>query len=100
MGLLTLAAMPSVAQNWPNKPVTVIVPSTAGGAIDSYARTVAEQMGRQLKQPFIVDNRAGGGGGLIAADAAVRAAPDGHTLFVGTAAILTINPSSYKKLPY
>lgn len=100
MGLLTLAAIPASAQNWPTKPVTVIVPSTAGGAIDSYARTVAEQMARQLKQPFVVDNRAGGGGGLIAADAAVRAVPDGYTLFVGTAAILTINPSSYRKLPY
>ena len=100
LGLVTLAAMPSVAQTWPSKPVTIIVPSTAGGAIDSYARTVAEQMSRQLKQPFVVDNRAGGGGGLVAADAAVRAAPDGHTLFVGTAAILTINPSAYKKLPY
>lgn len=90
----------AVAQTWPSKPITVLVPSTPGGAIDSYARTMAEQMGRQLKQPVIVDNRAGGGGGLIAAEAARRAAPDGYTLFVGTAAILTINPSTYKKLPY
>lgn len=100
MALLALAAMPAMAQTWPSKPVTVIVPSTAGGAIDNYARTVTEHMARQLKQPIVVDNRAGGGGGLIAADAAVRAAPDGHTLFVGTAAILTINPSAYRKLPY
>lgn len=100
IGLVALAAFPAAAQTWPSKPVTVIVPSTAGGAIDSYARTVAEQLARQLKQPFVVENRAGGGGGLIAADAAVRAVPDGHTLFIGTAAILTINPSAYKKLPY
>lgn len=99
-GLLSLTMLQAAAQNWPSKPVTVIVPSTPGGAIDSYARTVGEQMARQIKQPVVVDNRAGGGGGLIAADAAVRAAPDGHTLFVGTAAILTINPSAYKKLPY
>jgi tripartite-type tricarboxylate transporter receptor subunit TctC len=73
--------------------MSVIVPSTAGGAIDSFPRTVVAQMARQLKQPFVVDNRAGGGG-LIAADAAVRAAPEGHTIFIGTAAILTINPSA------
>jgi len=88
------------AQTWPSKPITVIVPSTAGGAIDSYARVSGEHLAGQLKQPVIVDNRAGGGGGLIAADAAARAPADGYTLFVGTAAILTINPSSYKKLPY
>lgn len=100
VALLALPSRPASAEDWPSKLVTVIVPSTAGGAIDSYARTVAEQMARQIKQPFVVDNRAGGGGGLIAADAAARAAPDGYTLFVGTAAILTINTSTYKKLPY
>lgn len=99
LALLSVAAL-AQAQAWPTKPITLIVPSTAGGAIDAYARTIAEQLGSTLKQPVVVENRAGGGGGLVAADAAVRAAPDGHTLFVGTAAILTINPSAYRKLPY
>jgi tripartite-type tricarboxylate transporter receptor subunit TctC len=97
---LAVTSLPSAAQTWPTKPVSILVPSTPGGAIDSYARTVAEQLARQFKQPFVVENRAGGGGGLIAADAAARAPADGHTLFTGTAAILTINPSAYKKLPY
>lgn len=99
--LLALAPLAQAqAPAWPTKPITVIVPSTAGGAIDSYARASAEHLAGIVKQPVIVDNKSGGGGGLIAADAAVRAAPDGQTLFVGTAAILTINPSAYKKLPY
>lgn len=92
--------MPAQGQSWPSRPITVLVPSAPGGAIDSYARVSAEDLASQLKQPVIVENKPGGGGGLVAADAAARAAPDGLTLFVGTAAILTINPSSYKKLPY
>ncbi|WP_157119247.1 Bug family tripartite tricarboxylate transporter substrate binding protein [Azohydromonas lata] len=88
------------AQGWPSKPIQIIVPSTPGGAIDSYARVSAEHLAQQVKQPVVVENRPGGGGGLIATEAAARAAADGYSLFVGTAAILTINPSAYKKLPY
>lgn len=92
------APLAANAQAWPSKPITLIVPSTAGGAIDNYARTVADPLARLLKQPVIVDNR--GGGGVIGTEAAARAPADGHTLFVGTAAVLTINPSAYRRLPY
>ena len=88
------------AQGWPSKPIQIIVPSTPGGAIDSYARVSAEHLAQHVKQPVIVENRPGGGGGLVATEAAARAVADGHNLFIGTAAILTINPSAYKKLPY
>jgi tripartite-type tricarboxylate transporter receptor subunit TctC len=100
VGLLPATGAMGQPAAWPSKAITLIVPSTAGGPLDGYARIAAEELGKELKQPTVVENRAGGGGGLIAARGAMQAPADGHTLFVGTAAILTINPSAYKQLPY
>jgi tripartite-type tricarboxylate transporter receptor subunit TctC len=78
LALLFLAA-PAVAQSFPERPVRLIVPFTAGGATDVGARVLAEALGRVLPQPVLVENRVGGAG-MIAAEFVARSAPDGHTL--------------------
>src|SRR5262245_66589817 len=67
------------AQAWPVKPVRITVPVTAGSAIDLVCRTVFDQVTQQVGQPFIIDNR-GGGGGTLAPAAVAKADPDGYTL--------------------
>ena len=94
-------AVPSVAlaqPAYPIKPIRYIVPVSAGGGSDMVGRTVTERWGNQLKQSFIVDNQ-GGGGGVIACQAAARAAPDGYTLLQGYVATHGTSPAT-RKLPY
>ena len=79
------------AQNWPTKPVTVVVATTPGSGLDVIARFLNEGLQERLGQPFIVENRAGANG-AIGAQAVARAAPDGYTLLVGTASSHGINP--------
>jgi tripartite-type tricarboxylate transporter receptor subunit TctC len=86
------------AQTWPAKPVRVIVPVTAGSAIDITARTLADQLSVQLGQPFVVENRTGAGGTVGAASVA-KADPDGYTILVHSTAH-TISPSTFPNLPY
>ncbi|CAG9178743.1 Bug family tripartite tricarboxylate transporter substrate binding protein [Cupriavidus pinatubonensis] len=96
---LALASMmPAAAQNWPEKPVTVVVPFASGGTTDIIARTIGQKMGESLRQPVVVDNRPGAGGTLGASNVA-RATPDGYTLLLATVAH-TMAPGIYKKLPY
>ncbi|MDP3412426.1 MAG: tripartite tricarboxylate transporter substrate binding protein [Polaromonas sp.] len=83
---------------YPSKPIRYIVPVSAGGGSDMVGRTVTERWGQQLKQSFIVDNQ-GGGGGVIACQAAARAAPDGYTLLQGYVATHGTSPAT-RKLPY
>jgi len=83
---------------YPSKPIRYIVPVAAGGGSDMVGRTVTERWGALLKQSFIVDNQ-GGGGGVIAAQATVRAAPDGYTLMQGYVATHGTSPAT-RKLPY
>ena len=83
---------------YPAKPIRYIVPVSAGGGSDMVGRTVTERWGNQLKQSFIVDNQ-GGGGGVIACQAAARAAPDGYTLLQGYVATHGTSPAT-RKLPY
>lgn len=85
------------AQTWPVKPVTLVVGTPAGGAIDAYARTLADQLARQTGGTFLVDNRAGAGGNL-SAEFVLKAPADGHTLWITTQAMFTINPSVYSAL--
>jgi tripartite-type tricarboxylate transporter receptor subunit TctC len=97
--LLGLAAAGgAVAQGFPEKTVTLLVPFPAGGATDPVARTLATRMSELWKQTVVVLNRAGAGGN-IGAESVVRAAPDGYTLLVGTTS-LVIAPSLYAKLGY
>lgn len=95
-------AAPVFAQGpeWPGaKPVTYIVPFTAGGSTDVVGRTLSEKLQAAFKQTFVVDNRPGQGGGLGAA-AAAKAPADGYTLFGGTISTHAINASLYKNLAY
>jgi len=86
------------AQDYPARPVKIIVPAQPGGGLDLIGRTIGGELGRVLGQSFIVEN-IGGGGGSIAAMAAARAAPDGYTLMVGYVGTHGTNPA-VRKLPY
>jgi tripartite-type tricarboxylate transporter receptor subunit TctC len=94
-----LAASHAVAQNYPDRPIRVIVGVPAGGTPDVMARTITTGMSRVLGQPLVVDNR-GGAGGLIGGETAAKAAPDGYTLFVSSPGPLTILPHMHKQLGY
>jgi tripartite-type tricarboxylate transporter receptor subunit TctC len=88
----------ALAQAWPTKPVRVVVPVTAGSAIDIIARTVSDQLAAQLGQTFVVENRTGAGGTIGAASVA-KADPDGYTILVHSSAH-AIAPSTFPNLPY
>jgi tripartite-type tricarboxylate transporter receptor subunit TctC len=94
-----VAAFPVHAQSWPTKPVRVIAPVPAGGTPDVVARMVTPGLSALLGQQFVLDNR-GGAGGLIGAELAARATPDGYTLFFGSPGSLTILPHLQKKVAY
>lgn len=96
--LSLLPSMSNAQAAYPNKPIRYIVPVVAGGGSDMVGRTVTERWGALLKQSFIVDNQAGGGG-VIACQAAARAAPDGYTLLQGYVATHGTSPAT-RKVPY
>ena len=92
--LPTLAA----AEDFPNKPIKLIVPFPAGGPNDIIARVVGQRMSEIIKQPVIIDNR-GGQGGVLGTDAVAKAAPDGYTIGIVSASSLVINPTM-ERVPY
>lgn len=96
--LLVALTAPAAAQTWPTKPLRVLIPLSAGSAVDQVARVVYAQVERQLGQPVIVENRPGAGG-LIAMGAVASAEPDGYTLLV-TSAIFTSAPWTSSKLAF
>lgn len=89
------AAVPAVAQTYPTKTITIVVPTAAGGGNDAMARTIAQKLGPLLGQTIIIDNRAGANGS-IASEFVARAAPDGHTLMLGYIATHAMNPALQK----
>jgi tripartite-type tricarboxylate transporter receptor subunit TctC len=91
-------AIPTLAADYPNKPVTILAPVAPGGGLDLIARTVADRLTKSLGQSFIVDNQSGGGG-AIAAQKAARATPDGYTLMIAYVGTHGTNPA-VRKLPY
>jgi tripartite-type tricarboxylate transporter receptor subunit TctC len=90
LGLLALGTSAQAGSDYPTRPVKIIVPFPAGGTSDIMGRLIADELGKQLNQPFIVDNR-GGAGGVIGTELAAKAAPDGYTLLlsgIGTNAVI------------
>lgn len=97
--LCLLAAPWALAQNYPVKPVRIVVPFPPGGPTDIVGRFVAGKLGEALGQPFVVDNRAGAGG-TIGSETVSQAAADGYTLLYGSTSTLAMAPSLYRKLGY
>src|ERR1051325_2156838 len=98
-GALALIAAPANAQQYPSRPVTILVPFAAGGGSDLLARLVAQKLEEKLGKPFIIENRPGAGT-TLAAMQAVRSTPDGYTLMQATSTTMAINVSMQKKIPY
>jgi tripartite-type tricarboxylate transporter receptor subunit TctC len=88
---LLAAALPSLAQNWPNKTVRIVVPFPAGGPTDVLTRVLAEKLSSQMGQPVVVENKPGAGGSL-GADVVAKSAPDGYTLVMATTSTHSIGP--------
>ena len=97
--VVALFASPAFAQDYPNKPIRLLVPFAPGGSSSIVARLYAEEMSKGLGQQFIIENK-GGGGGNIAMQEAAGAEPDGYTLIIGHIGSLAVNPYIYDKLPY
>src|SRR4051794_3022676 len=96
---LAVMAVPSSAQQYPTKPITVIVPFAAGGPTDVVTRLVTEHMGRTLNQTFVVEN-IGGAGGSLGMTRAAQAAADGYTIAVGNMGTQSAAPALYPNLKY
>jgi tripartite-type tricarboxylate transporter receptor subunit TctC len=95
-----LAALgPAVAQTYPTRPITLVVPFAPGGSASTAARSVADKMGETLGQQIVVDNR-GGAGGTVATRAVAKAAPDGYTILVVTSATVGTSPSLFQNVGY
>jgi len=99
LSLLALPAAPSHAQDWPSKPVKLVVPQAPGGATDVFARFMAQKLSAKWNQPVVIENRAGAAG-VVGTDAVAKAAPDGYTLLLTYAGSQAVNQSLYAKLPF
>ena len=97
--VLTGLMAPALAQDYPSRPVTLVVPYAAGGGNDLMARLVGERMSKTLGQQVVIENR-GGAGGTIATRYVAKAVPDGYTLVLGGTGTLAINPTLYPNVGY
>ena len=95
---LSLVASAAAGQNWPDKPVHIVVPLTAGSATDAMARLIGQHLSDALGQPFLVENKPGAAG-TIGTGAVARAKPDGYTILVQSASY-TVTPVTYPNTPY
>lgn len=93
------AAPGAHAQTWPDKPVKIVVPFSAGGTTDVVARMLGARLGEMWNQSVVIENRAGAGGN-IGADVVAKSAPDGYTLLMTSGSIVTVNPHIYAKMPF
>ena len=99
-GLLIVSALPAPAQSqFPNKPIRMIVPQAPGSATDTIARLVAAEMGTQLNQNIIIENKPGAAF-TIGLDIVAKAPPDGYTIGIGPVGALAISPNMVARLPY
>jgi len=92
-------SIPAAALQYPSRPVRIILPQAAGGAVDVAARPIAQKLTETWGQQVIVDNRPGANG-IIGIEAVAKSKPDGYTLGAAFTSSLTINPHVYKSLPY
>jgi tripartite-type tricarboxylate transporter receptor subunit TctC len=99
LGWVASAPGAAGAQDYPSRPIKLILPQPPGGAVDLIARTLGERLAEQMKQPVIVENKPGANGGLAAGDVA-RSAPDGYALLVAVDTNLVVNPTLYPSLSY
>jgi tripartite-type tricarboxylate transporter receptor subunit TctC len=99
LALVALLPAAALAQSYPARPVTVVVPYPPGGSVDGVARLLAQKLGEALGRNFIVENRAGGVSGVVGANYVAKASPDGYTLML-SASVHVITPFLYKNLPY
>ena len=97
--LLPVGATAQTTGSWPERPIRLVLPFPPGGPSDMAARLAGEKLQVSLKQPVVVENKAGAGGNLGTAEV-TRAAPDGYTWMIGTDTILTVNPHVYKQLGF
>src|SRR6185312_4517858 len=96
---ILIAALPASAQDWPSKPVRMIVPFGAGSTPDVVARLIADHLQKSLGQPFVIENKPGASGNT-GTDAVAKASPDGYTIGVSIGGPLAINTLLFSKLPY
>nr|WP_240787072.1 tripartite tricarboxylate transporter substrate binding protein [Ramlibacter rhizophilus] len=99
MAAAVFASPAAWSQQWPERPITIVVPWAAGGSTDILARTVSEQMTRSLGQPVVVENKAGASGN-IGSLAVVRAKPDGYTILFGSMSTHAMNPALMPSMPF
>jgi len=97
--LFWFTVAPVMADTYPSRTVSIVVPYPAGGSVDGVARIVVQKLNESLGQSFIVENRAGGAGGIVGANYVAKAAPDGYTLLL-TASIHVVTPFLHKTVPY
>jgi tripartite-type tricarboxylate transporter receptor subunit TctC len=99
LAALVMLSAPAAAQDYPNRPVTMVVPYAAGGGLDVFARQLAQKLSERLGKTFVVENRPGAGT-VIGAGHVAKAAPDGYTIMLGTSSPFAINVTLNKHLPY
>jgi tripartite-type tricarboxylate transporter receptor subunit TctC len=99
MFLSAMAIAPAQAQEYPSRPITMVIPAAPGGATDILGRVMAEELGKRLGQPVIIDNKVGASG-MIGAQAVARAAPDGHTLLMAYSTPIFYAHHVFSKVPY
>jgi tripartite-type tricarboxylate transporter receptor subunit TctC len=99
LAALTILAGPVRAQDWPSRPVTLVVPWAAGGPVDTVARIIAARASELLGQQLVIEN-VGGAGGMTGTARVAKAAPDGYTLLLSGSAVLAQNPAFHKRTPY
>jgi tripartite-type tricarboxylate transporter receptor subunit TctC len=97
--LLAASSAAAMAQDWPTRPLRIVVPFPAGGSADTQTRVIADELSKALGQPVVIENKPGAGGNIGASEAA-RSQPDGYTLFMATTGTHASNVSLYDKLPY
>ena len=99
LAIIALCAAKAFGQDYPIKPVRLIIPFAPGGSNDILGRMIGTKLAEAMGQPVVIDNRAGAGGS-IGVELAAKSAPDGYTLVIGHIGTLAVNPTLYKKLPY